>query len=136
MSATRSLGRQLRSDRGDGLIDGLLMLGLLLLVVVVVVQTLLWVHARSIADGAAQDGARAAATGGADAGIARAEQVLAAGGGTSDRLRARASADEAAVTVEVVGDPPRVFPLGFVAPAVRASATLPTERYPTLERQP
>lgn len=130
----RRLAGRLRCERGDGLIDGLLVLGLVLLVVVVAVQTLLYAHARSLAVGAAQDGARAAAAGGSGAG--RASDVLAAGGGTAGSLRATSSTTDTSVTVEVAGRAPRVFPIGFALPSVSARATLPTERYPELERRP
>jgi TadE-like protein len=132
----RTLARRLRSERGDGLIEGLLVLGLVLFVVAVIVQTLLWAHARSIAEGAAQDGAHAAAIGGAGAGVARADTLLAASGGTGDGLHPRASVGETVVTVDVTGKAPHVFPLGFAVPAVHARASLPLERYPELERQP
>ena len=69
----------LRSERGDALIDGLLMLGVVVLVVLVAVQALMYAHARSVAQAAAQDGARAAAVSGAGAGVTRAGAVLAAG---------------------------------------------------------
>ena len=107
----RRLARRLRAERGDGLIDTLLILTVVLFLVVVTIQTLLYVHARSIATGAAQDGARAAATSSSAAGLSR-------------------------VTVEVAGEAPRVFPVGFAVPRVRASATLPLERYSDQERMP
>jgi hypothetical protein len=130
----RRLVRRLRCERGDGLIDGLLVLGLVLLVVVVAVQLLLYAHARSLAVGAAQDGARAAAAGGS--GAARASDVLAAGGGTAGALRASSSTTGTRVTVEVSGRAPSVFPAGIALPRVSARATLPIERYPELERRP
>lgn len=130
----RRLARRLHCERGDGLIDGLLVLGLVLLVVVVTVQVLLYAHSRSLAVGAAQDGARTGAAGGA--GAARANDVLAAGGGATDGLRATSSTSDTTVTVEVAGRPPHVFPVGFALPRVSESATLPVERYPELERRP
>lgn len=132
----RRAARQLRCERGDGLIDTLLILTVVLLVVVVTIQTLLYAHARSIATGAAQDGARAAAADGSAAGVSRATRILAASGGTSGRLAAIVRDSPTSVTVEVVGEAPHVFPVGFAIPRVKASATLPIERYPVQERVP
>jgi hypothetical protein len=130
----RQFVRRLRCERGDGLLDGLLVLGLVVLVVAVVIQVLMYAHARSLAEGAAQDGARTGAAGGA--GVARANDVLAAGGGAAEGLRATSSTNDATVTVEVAGRAPRVFPIGLALPRVSATATLPVERYPELERRP
>ena len=132
----RRAARQLRCERGDGLIDTLLILTVVLLVVVVTIQTLLYAHARSIATGAAQDGARAAATDGSTAGVSRADRILAASGGTGERLAATVRDSATSVTVEVVGEAPRVFPVGFAVPRVKASATLPIERYSEQEQVP
>lgn len=132
----RRAARHLRGERGDGLIDTLLILTVVLFVVVVTIQTLLYAHARSIAAGAAQDGARAAASSSSAAGISRANQILAASGGTGGRLNASIRDSDATVTVEVVGQAPHVFPVGFAVPRIRATATLPLERYSEQERQP
>lgn len=129
-------GVDLRSERGDGLIEGVLMIGLVLLVVAVGVQALLYAHARSVATAAAQDGARAAASAGPGAGVARANAVLDASGGVGGRLHPGASAGDAAVTITVEGRAPKVFPLPGSLVGVEASATLPIERYPVLERGP
>lgn len=126
----------LRSERGDGLIEGILMIAVVLLTVAIGIQALLYAHARSVATGAAQDGARAAATGGVDAGTARARAVLDASGGTADRLRPSASTGAGAVTVRVEGHAPEVFPLPGSLMDVTATATLPVERYPLAERVP
>lgn len=132
----RRAARQLRCERGDGLIDTLLILTVVLFIVVVTIQTLLYAHARSIATGAAQDGARAAASSTSAAGVSRATRILAASGGTGGRLSATAHDSAASVTIEVVGDAPHVFPVGFAVPRVKASATLPVERYSEQERVP
>ena len=132
----RRAARQLRCERGDGLIDTLLILTVVLLVVVVTIQTLLYARARSIATGAAQDGARAAATASSAAGVSRATRILDASGGTGGRLSASARDSSASVTVEIVGEAPHVFPVGFAVPRIRASATLPIERYSEQERVP
>jgi hypothetical protein len=99
----------MRSERGEALIDGLLMLAVVMLVVAVAIQALAYAHARSVAPAAAQDGARAAATQDADTGIARAGAVLDAAGGTGAGLRPSAQAGATTVTVHVIGHAPRVF---------------------------
>ena len=128
--------RRLACERGDALIEGLFAFALVLLVVGVAAQALAYAHARSVAAAAAQDGARAAAATGPEAGIARASAILAAAGGTGENLRASAREDGDEVTVSVEGEAPRLFSLPLLLPAVRASASLPLERYPTAEAAP
>jgi Tfp pilus assembly protein PilX len=124
---------RLRSERGEALIDGLMMLGVVVLIVLVTVQALFYAHARSVAQAAAQDGARTAAVSGAGAGVARASAVLAAAGGTGADLHPSAQSSPTSVTVSVRGDAPRIFPLSLFLPGVSASASLPLERYPAAE---
>lgn len=123
----------LRSERGEALIDGLLILAVVVLVVLVAVQGLLYAHARSVAQAAAQDGARAAAVSGAGAGISRADAVLAAAGGTGAGLHPSATDGAKSVTVTVRGHAPRIFLISMFLPGVSVGATLPLERYPTTE---
>ena len=130
------LRRRIASERGDALIEGLFALALVLLVVAVGAQALAYAHAKSVAAAAAQDGARAAAASGADAGIARAEAILAAAGGAGRSLHASAREDGDEVTISVSGDAPRLFSLPLLLPQVRASASLPLERYPQAEAAP
>lgn len=130
------VGRRLADERGDALIEGLFALALVLLVVAVGAQALAYAHARSVASAAAQDGARAAAAGGSAAGIVRAKAILAAAGGAGERLQAAAREDGDEVTVTVEGEAPTLFSLPLLIPAVRASASLPLERYPAAEASP
>ena len=132
----KGIGPRLGGERGDALIEGLFALALVLLVVAVGAQALAYAHARSVASAAAQDGARAAATGGSLAGVARANAILAAAGGAGERLRASAREDGGEVTVSVEGEAPKLFSLPLLLPAVRASASLPLERYPAGEAAP
>jgi hypothetical protein len=132
----RTSVRSLYAEDGQALIEGLLALGLVLLVVVVAVQGFAYAHARSVADAAAQDGARAAAVAGANGGIARADAVLQAAGGVGAGLHASASVTVDEVTVRVSGAAPRLFPLSLLVPDVVASASLPLERYPQAEARP
>jgi hypothetical protein len=128
--------RRLACERGDALIEGLFALVLVLLVVGVAAQALAYAHARSVATAAAQDGARTAAVDGTEAGIARASAILTAAGGTGDDLRATAREEGDEVTVSVKGEAPRLFSLPLLLPPVRASASLPLERYPSAEAAP
>ena len=132
----RRVARTLGRERGDALIEGLFALMLVLLVVAVAAQALAYAHARSVAAAAAQDGARAAAAGGPEAGIARATAILTASGDTGSGLRATAGEAGDEVTITVEGDAPRLFALPLLLPAVRASASLPLERYSAAEAAP
>jgi hypothetical protein len=132
----RRLVCSLRASGGEALVEGVLALGLVLLVVALAMQALAYVHARSVAAAAAQDGARAAATGGANAGIARAEAILEVAGGAGAGLHASADENGDELTISVSGQAPRLFPLALLLPELRISASLPAERYPTLEAAP
>jgi hypothetical protein len=128
------LAARLRGERGDALIEGMLALGLVLLVVWFAAQAVAYVHARNIAEAAAQDGASDAASGGPQAGIQRAEQILTAAGGASSRLHASASSNSGEITITVQGDPPRLFSLPLLLPSIHAAASLPLEQYPADEQ--
>ena len=125
----RSLASRLGGECGDALIEGLLALGLVLLVVCFAGQAIAYVHARNIAEAAAQDGASAAANGGSQAGISRAEAILAAAGGAGAHLHATATTDGGEVTVRVEGAPPKLFSLPLLLPNIHAAASLPVEQF-------
>ncbi len=101
----------------------------------VAVQAATYVHARSVAQAAAQEGARSAAVGGAGAGTARANAVLRSAGGVGERLDASAATSAESVTVSGAGSAPRVFPVGLLMPSIDTSASLPVERFPVEERR-
>jgi hypothetical protein len=132
----RTLARRLASEPGQALIEGLLALGLVLLTVCFAMQALAYAHARSVAIAAAQEGARAAAAGGPQAGLDRATALLAAAGGTGEGLRATVTEQADEVTVRVAGQAPHLFSLPLLLPAVSADASLPLERYPQTEAAP
>lgn len=134
--AMQHLVARLRSQRGDALIEGVLALGLVLLTVVLAAQAIAYVHTRSVAIAAAQDGARTAATAGPNAGIARASVVLEAAGGAGRNLHATIAEDTAVITVSIDGEAPRLFALPLLLPDVHASASLPREAYPEDEAAP
>jgi Flp pilus assembly protein TadG len=127
--------KRVGEERGTAVIEGLLAFGLVLLVLALAVQAAVYVHARSVAQTAAQEGARSAAVSGPGAGTARASTVLRSAGGTGGQLHATASAGAASVTVSVSGSAPRVFPVSLPMPGIAASASLPLERFPTQERR-
>ncbi len=126
---TRRLASRLGCERGDALIEGMLALGLVLLVVGFAGQAIAYVHARNIAEAAAQDGASAAASGGPQAGITRAKQILTAAGGAGSHLHASAATTAGEVTVTVQGSPPKLFSLPLLLPDIHATASLPVEQY-------
>jgi hypothetical protein len=130
----RAFARRLACERGQALIEGLLALGLVLLTVAFAVQALAYAHARSVAIAAAQDGARAAAAGGPQAGMDRATGVLAAAGGTGAGLRPTVSEQADEIAVRVQGQAPHLFSLPLLLPAVSVTASLPLEQYPQDEQ--
>jgi len=130
----RRLARRLGEERGQALIEGLLALGLVLLVVAFAAEAITYAHARNVAQAAAQDGARAAAAGGTQAGIDRAKAILAAAGGAGSAMHANASVSGNEVTITVNGQAPHLFNVPLVLPAVVASASLPLEQYPADEQ--
>jgi Flp pilus assembly protein TadG len=125
----RRLARRLGDERGQALIEGLLALGLVLLVVAFAAEAITYAHTRSVAEAAAQDGARAAAAGGPQAGINRANAILAAAGGAGAAMHANASVNGNEVTITVNGQVPHLFNVPLVLPAVAVSASLPLEQY-------
>jgi Flp pilus assembly protein TadG len=130
----RRLARRLGEERGQALIEGLLALGLVLLVVAFAAEAITYAHARNVAQAAAQDGARAAAAGGTQAGIDRANAILTAAGGAGSAMHANASVSGNEVTITVNGQAPHLFNVPLVLPAVAARASLPLEQYPADEQ--
>jgi hypothetical protein len=132
----RAPARWLASERGYAVVEGLLALGLVLFTVAFAVQAIAYAHAHSVAIAAAEEGARAAAAAGPDAGLARANELLSVAGGAGAGLHPSVAEHADVVTVAVEGQAPRLFSLPLLLPAVKASASLPRERYPTAEAAP
>src|SRR6266852_6964856 len=130
----RSFARRLGEERGQALIEGLLALGLALLVIAFAAEAIAYAHARSVAQAAAQDGVRTAAAAGPQAGIDRADAVLAAAGGAGAAMHAKASVSGNEVTVTVNGQAPHLFALPLILPSLAVSASLPLEQYPANEQ--
>jgi Flp pilus assembly protein TadG len=125
----RRLSRRLGEERGQALIEGLLAFGLVLLVVAFAAEAITYAHVRSVAQAAAQDGARAAVAGGPQVGIDRADAVLATAGGAGAAMHANASVNGNEVTITVNGQAPHLFNVPLILPAVAVSASLPLEQY-------
>ncbi len=122
-----------RNERGSVTLEVSVLAPVLLLVVFTIIQVGLWSYARSLALGAAQEGAAAgrAYTAPAGAGVARAEQFLAATAGDSLVDASVAAHVEAAeLHVEVTGRSLSVLP-GVPGLPVRQSAQGPLERFST-----
>lgn len=117
-------------ERGSVTIQMVILAPVLFLFLSMAVQAGLWFHARSLALGAAQDGARVAAgeSSTAGAGAAAAADFVAQGGGNGVLKGASASGARSALTatVTVSGTAPSVIP-GW-APTIVQSASFPVER--------
>lgn len=94
-------------------------------------QSALWFHARAVALGAAQEGARVASSQGSTgpAGAAAAADFVSDAGGNGVLVSSGVSAtrDAGAATVTVTGTAQTVIP-GW-APAISQSASVPVERF-------
>lgn len=131
----RRLGRALRhrrvqGERGSASVELVILAPVLFLLMFAAVQTGLWFHARALALGAAQDGARVAAaeSSTAGAGAAAAASFIADGGGETVLVGSAAVGSRTATTatVTVTGTSPSVIP-GW-APGIVQTASLPVER--------
>ena len=128
----RAVVRGLRAagrDRGSSSVEVVLLLPLVFLLLFAMVQSGLWFHARAVALGAAQEGARVAAAenSSAGAGISAASSFVAgAGSGVVLNPAVTGSRSTTTATVTVTGQAQSLIP--FLNPAVAQSATFPTER--------
>lgn len=131
-SRTQGPVRVLRAqprDRGAGSVEVVVILPLVLLLLFAMVQGGLWFHARAVALGAAQEGARVAAAedSSAGAGISAASSFVAdAGAGVVLNPSVRGSRSATTATVTVTGQAQSLVP--FLNPALTQSASFPTER--------
>lgn len=117
-------------DRGSVTVQVVILAPLMFMFLFMAVQAGLWFHARALALGAAQDGARVAAAENSSgpAGAAAAASFITDGGGEAVLLGAGTSGSRTATeaTVTVTGQAPSVVP-GW-APAIIQSASAPVER--------
>jgi hypothetical protein len=117
-------------ERGSAAVQTAMLFPVFLLLVFGLIQGALWFHARNIALGAAQEGARAASAEGGAGGVQRAREFVGnLTGGTLIRdLDVRETATGEMVTIIVVGNAPSLVP-GVTGLTVRQSATAPIERF-------
>jgi Flp pilus assembly protein TadG len=116
-------------DRGASSVEVVVLFPLVFLLLLGMVQGGLWFHARAVALGAAQEGARVAAaeTSTAGAGIAAATSFIAdAGSGVVVDPAVTGSRTGTTATVTVTGQAQSLVP--FLNPSVAQSASFPTER--------
>lgn len=121
----RATGR----DRGSSSVEIIVLLPLVFLMLFAMVQGGLWFHARAVALGAAQEGARVAAAENstAGAGIAAASSfVIDAGHGVVLNPAVAGSRTVSTATVSVTGQAQSLIPL--LNPSVVQSASYPVER--------
>lgn len=130
LSGERCGRRRLRGDHGSLTIEAAILFPALLAIMLVGVQAAMWFHARSVAIGAAADGARAQSVEQAveGAGQAAALSFISEAGG-DDVLRGvdvSSSQSPTSVSVTVTGSSMSLVP-GW-DPSVQQSATVPLER--------
>ena len=117
-------------ERGSAAVQTAMLFPVVLLLVFGIIQGALWFHARNIALGAAQEGARAASAEGGAGGEQRAREFVSnlTGGTLIRELDVRETATGEMVTITVVGNAPSLVP-GVTGLTVRQSATAPIERF-------
>jgi Flp pilus assembly protein TadG len=117
-------------ERGSAAVQTAMLFPVVLLLVFGLIQGALWFHARNIALGAAQEGARAASAEGGAGGEQRAREFVGnLTGGTLIRdLDVREATTAEMVTITVAGNAPSLLP-GVTGLTVRQSATAPIERF-------
>ncbi|NDL57028.1 TadE/TadG family type IV pilus assembly protein [Phytoactinopolyspora mesophila] len=121
-----------RRERGAIALESVIIWPTVILALVVVMQGALWFHARNVALGAAQEGARVASAESRGDGAARAASFIADAGGTSVMTVKSVTQSDGAttVTVTVTGRAPSLVP-GLSGPKVSHSATAPLKGWTT-----
>lgn len=129
VAGLRADARKPASDRGSVTVQMVILVPVMFLFLFMAVQGGLWFHARALALGAAQDGARVAAAenSSAGAGAAAAADFIASGGnGVLLNSGTAASRSGTTATVTVTGSVPSLIP-GWAPPIIQ-SASAPVER--------
>lgn len=126
----RAARGRMSAERGSAAVQTAMLFPVVLLLVFGLIQGALWFHARNIALGAAQEGARAASAEGGAGGEQRAREFVGnLTGGTLIRdLDVREVTTAEMVTITVVGNAPSLVP-GVTGLTVRQSAAAPIERF-------
>lgn len=119
-------------QRGSLTLEAAIVMPLVIMFVFAVIEGAMWYHARNVALGAAQQGARAAAAqSGADGTDEAAHYISVAGG--DDVLRQSGIAPSLTATeatITVTGVAPNLIPF-WDGPTVSQTATFPVERFTT-----
>jgi Flp pilus assembly protein TadG len=125
-----ALSGRVAAERGSAAVQSAILFPIVLLLVFGIIQGALWFHARNMALGAAQEGARASSAEGGTGGEQRAHEFVGSlTGGTLIRdLRVSETATSETVTITVIGNAPSLVP-GLSGLTVRQSATAPMERF-------
>lgn len=124
----RRAARQRRSDveRGSITLESVVIWPTVLFAIFAIIQGGLWFHARNVALGAAQEGARAASVEARGDGEGRAHEFISDAGGTSvitvDGISQTTTGD--IVTITITGRAPSLFP-GLPGPAVTQHHSAP-----------
>lgn len=118
------------AERGSSAVQSAILFPIVLLLVFGIIQGALWYHARHIALGAAQEGARAASAENGAGGEQRAREFVSqlAGGTLIRDLNVIGTATGETVTITVVGNAPSLVP-GVSGLTVQQSATAPIEQF-------
>ncbi|NDL60206.1 TadE family protein [Phytoactinopolyspora mesophila] len=127
-----STARRKRNERGSVALESVIVWPLVLAALFAIIQGGLWFHARNVALGAAQEGARVASAESRGDGAARASAFISNAGGPKimSSWSTSQSSTASVVTVTVTGRAPSVLP-GVSGPKVTQSSTAPLREWTT-----
>ena len=119
-----------RDERGSATVEAAIVFPVVLFLIFGIIQGALWFHARHVALGAAQEGARVVAAEDGGDGVARAGEFITnlTGGTLIRNVIVRESATGQTATVTVNGQAPSLIP-GMDGLPVSQTATAPVERF-------
>jgi Flp pilus assembly protein TadG len=123
-------GRRATEERGSATVEAAIVFPVVLFLIFGIIQGALWFHARHVALGAAQEGARVVAAEDGGDGEARAREFITnlTGGTLIRNVIIRESATVQTATVTVHGQAPSLIP-GIDGLPVTQTATAPVERF-------
>ena len=123
-------GRRATDERGSATVEAAIVFPVVLFLIFGIIQGALWFHARHVALGAAQEGARVVAAEDGGGGEARAREFITnlTGGTLIRNVIIRESATAQTATVTVHGRAPSLIP-GIDGLPVTQTATAPVERF-------
>jgi Flp pilus assembly protein TadG len=128
--ARQASGRRAAEERGSASVEAAIVFPVVLFLIFGIIQGALWFHARHVALGAAQEGARVVAAEHGGGGEARAREFITnlTGGTLIRNVIVRESATTQTATVTVNGQAPSLIP-GMDGLPVSQTATAPVERF-------